>query len=252
MAFNAERSNQVRSSAEKSDQAKSTDKSLTQIRSTTWKFWNSLYFLTMDDGPLDHLQQVEAACKAGIRWIQLRMKQAGADEFLETAQAARKICDIAGCALIINDRVEIAARVKADGVHLGKFDMPPGEARRLLGDDFVIGATANTAQDIREHYQAGADYVGLGPYRFTTTKKNLSPILGLEGYQRIMEELRQDSIEIPVIAIGGIGTADMPILLQTGVQGIAFSGLLLQAGDKEATVRSMEEQIQKIRYSGIL
>src|SRR5258708_26352612 len=213
---------------------------------------SSLYFLTMDDGPLDHLQQVEAACEVGIRWIQLRMKQAGAEEFLDTAIAAKKICDASDCALIINDRVEVAARVKAHGVHLGKSDMPPAEARRLLGENFIIGATANTAEDIRQHYQAGADYVGLGPYRFTTTKKNLSPILGLEGYRQIMDELRQESIEIPVNAVRGIGTADIPSLLLTGVQGIAFSGLLVHAGDRATTVRLLKEEIQKIRYSGIL
>jgi thiamine-phosphate pyrophosphorylase len=201
----------------------------------------------MDEAPLDHLQQVEAACGAGIRWIQLRMKQAGTDEFLDIAAAAKKICDAGDCALIINDRVEIAARVKAHGVHLGKLDMPPGEARRLLGDDFIIGGTANTVADIREHYRAGADYVGLGPYRFTTTKKNLSPILGLEGYRRIMDQLRQEQINIPVIAIGGIGKEDISSLLQAGVQGIAFSGLLVHAGDKKATVRGLKEEIQKIR-----
>lgn len=196
----------------------------------------------MDEGPLDHLRQIEAACGAGIRWIQLRMKQAGAEEFLDVAIAAKKICDAADCALIINDRVEIAARVRAHGVHLGKSDMPLAEARRLLGKDYIIGATANTIEDIRS--RAGADYVGLGPYRFTTTKKNLSPILGLEGYRRIMDELRQESIKIPVIAIGGIGAADIASLMQTGVQGIAFSGLLVHAGDRIAAVRLLREEIK--------
>jgi thiamine-phosphate pyrophosphorylase len=222
------------------------------IRPASRRPYGSLYFLTMDEAPLDHLQQIEAACEAGIRWIQLRMKQAGPEEFLNIARAAKKICDAADCALIINDRVEIAARVKAHGVQLGKYDMSPGEARQLLGDDFIIGATANTAEDIREHYRAGADYVGLGPYRFTTTKKNLSPILGLEGYRQIMDQLRREQIELPVFAIGGIGKEDIAGLLQTGVQGIAFSGLLVHAGDRVATVRGLKEEIQKIRGAGIL
>src|SRR5258708_16917620 len=148
---------------------------------------SSLYFLTMDDGPLVHLQQVEVACEVGTRWIQLGMKQEGAEEMLDTAIAAKKIFDASDCALIINDRVEVAARVKAHGVHLGKSDMPPAEARRLLGENFIIGATANTAEDIRQHYQAGADYVGLGPYRFNTTKKNLDRKLGLERARQISE-----------------------------------------------------------------
>src|SRR5882757_3007430 len=216
------------------------------IRSAAWRPYGSLYFLTMDEGPLDHLQQVEAACGAGIRWVQLRMKQADSDQFLEIARAAKKICDEWDCALIINDRVDIAAEIKAHGVHLGKQDMAPGEARRLLGDDFIIGATANTVDDIREHHRAGADYVGLGPYRYTTTKKNLSPILGLDGYRRIMDRCRQEQIDIPVIAIGGIGEEDAASLLHTGIQGIAFSGLLVHAADRKATVRQLKEEIQKV------
>jgi thiamine-phosphate pyrophosphorylase len=204
-----------------------------------------LYFLTMDEGPIGHLEQVEAACKAGIRWIQLRMKQAGADEVRETALAAKKICDAWNCLLIINDRVEIAAEVKAHGVHLGKLDMPVSEARRRLGDDIIIGGTANTIEDIREHYRQGADYIGLGPYRYTTTKKNLSPILGLEGYRQIISRLRQEGIPVPVVAIGGIGVKDAAPLLEAGVQGIAFSGLLVHAGDRPAMVHILEEEITK-------
>ena len=213
------------------------------IRSATWRPCGSLYFLTMDEGPLDHLRQVEAACQAGIRWVQLRMKQADPDQFLDIATEAKKICDEWGCALIINDRVEIAARIKAHGVHLGKQDMQPEEARRQLGDDFIIGGTANTVEDIRGHQLAGADYVGLGPYRYTTTKKNLSPILGLEGYRRIMDQCRREQINIPVIAIGGIGEGDAAPLLATGVQGIAFSGLLVHAADRKATIQLLKSTI---------
>lgn len=197
----------------------------------------------MDEGPLDYLRQVEAACQAGIRWVQLRMKQADPDQFLDIATEAKKICDEWSCALIINDRVEIAARIKAHGVHLGKQDMQPEEARRQLGDDFIIGGTANTVEDIRGHQLAGADYVGLGPYRYTTTKKNLSPILGLEGYRRIMDQCRREQINIPVIAIGGIGEGDAAPLLATGVQGIAFSGLLVHAADRKATIQLLKSTI---------
>ena len=199
----------------------------------------------MDEGPIGHLEQVEAACQAGIRWIQLRMKQAGADEFRETALAVKKICDRWDSVFIINDRVETALEVKAHGVHLGKSDMPVSEARRRLGDDVIIGGTANTLEDIREHYRQGADYIGLGPYRYTTTKKDLSPILGLEGYRQIMSRLRQEGIPIPVVAIGGIGIKDTAPLLEAGLQGIAFSGLLVHAGDRRAMVHALEEEITK-------
>lgn len=202
-----------------------------------------LQFLTMDDGPVDHLQQVEAACVAGIRWIQLRMKQAGDKEFLDTALAAKSICEAHACTLIINDRVEIAMAVKAHGVQLGKLDMPVEEARRILGDDYIIGATANTAADILDHYQKGADYVGLGPLRFTTTKKKLSPVLGFDGYREIMAVLRKEKIFIPIVAIGGVVVEDLSGLLDAGLYGIAFSGLLVHAADKGAMVKRLNDLI---------
>lgn len=203
-----------------------------------------LYFLTMDEAPMGHVAQVEAACAAGIRWIQLRMKLASDWEVQETAIAAKKICDRYDSLFLINDRVEVAAAVGADGVHLGKQDMEIGLARRKLGSDRIIGGTANTLEDIREHCRQGADYIGLGPYRYTTTKKNLSPVLGLGGYQRIMDQLRREGISLPVVGIGGIGQEDAGALLESGLYGIAFSGLLLQAEDRGELVRSLELEIK--------
>jgi thiamine-phosphate pyrophosphorylase len=205
-----------------------------------------LYFITMDEAPAGHLQQVEEACRAGIRWIQLRMKQASGAEVKETALAAKKICDASGSMLIINDRVEVAAAVDAHGVHIGKEDMPVSEARRLLGEGKIVGGTANTLEDILEHHRQGADYIGLGPYRYTTTKKNLSPVLGLEGYRGIMRRLQEEKVPVPVVAIGGIGVRDMLPLLEAGLYGIAFSGMLVNAGDRRALVQSLEEEIKRI------
>ena len=201
-----------------------------------------LYFITGETAPLE---QIEAACVAGVRLIQLRIKEAGDDEFLQTARVAKKICAAHGCLLIINDRVELAAAVDADGVHVGQEDMPVREARRLLGKGKIVGGTANTLEDIREHYLGGADYIGLGPYRHTTTKKKLRPILGLEGYRRVMRGLEEEGISLPVFAIGGIGVEDVGPLLEAGVYGVAFSGLLLQAGDRAAVVRELEEEVSR-------
>jgi len=199
-----------------------------------------LYFLTMDGSPVGHAEQVEAACVAGIRMVQLRMKLASDEEMREVAIAAKKICDAYGCLFLINDRVEIAAAVGADGVHLGQQDMAVGVARRRLGPGRIIGGTANALEDIREHCRQGADYIGLGPYRYTTTKKNLSPVLGLGGYQRIMDQLRREGITIPVVGIGGIGREDAAVLFETGLYGIAFSGMLLQAEDKVGLVNEIK------------
>jgi thiamine-phosphate pyrophosphorylase len=209
--------------------------------SMIWRPLGRLYFLTMDGAPIDHLQQVEAACRAGVRWIQLRMKEASDEEVRRVAVAAKKITDASDCVLIINDRVEVAAEVKAGGVHLGKQDMPVGAARRILGEDCIIGGTANTIEDIREHCRQGADYIGLGPYRYTTTKKNLNPILGLEGYRQIMRLLKQEQLSIPVIAIGGIEMRDAGLLFDAGLHGVAFSGMLVHAGDRAAIVESLNK-----------
>ena len=212
----------------------------------TYRNISGLNFITKDETPLTHLQQVEAACRAGIRWIQLRMKLADDMTFRETAFAAKKICDEWGCMLILNDRVELAAEVGAHGVHVGLQDMSVAAARRLLGEDFIIGGTANTIEDIRRHHQQGADYIGLGPYRFTDTKKNLSPLLGLPGYQRIMSQLREEGIDIPVVAIGGIEKADIAALVDAGVAGIAFSGLLMRAEDWGSAVRLLDDEMCKV------
>lgn len=200
-----------------------------------------LYFLTMDGASIGHVAQVEAACIAGIRWIQLRMKHASDEEMRETAIEIKKICRRYDCTFLINDRVEIAAEVGADGVHLGKQDMAVGLARRRLGRDRIIGGTANTLEDIREHCRQGADYIGLGPYRYTTTKKNLSPVLGLGGYQRIMDQLHREGVHLPVVGIGGISVRDVAGLLEAGLYGVAFSGMLVNAEDKAALVNEIKQ-----------
>ena len=202
-----------------------------------------LYFITMDDAPMGAVEQVEMACLAGIGMIQLRMKEASNDEFLQAAMAAKGICDEWGSRLIINDRVEVAAAVDAHGVHVGKEDLPVRKARRLLGPRKIIGATANTLADIREHVIGGADYIGLGPYRYTTTKKKLSPILGLEGYRRLIPVLAAEGIVIPIFAIGGIGAADLGGLLDAGVYGVAFSGMLVKAADPDGLVDELKKEL---------
>lgn len=194
---------------------------------------------------MTHLQQVEAACRAGIRLIQLRMKGADDTSFRETARAAKQLCDNWDVRLIINDRVAIAREVGAYGVHLGKEDMSVAEARVILGEDVVIGGTANTIEDIRLHHSQGADYIGLGPYRWTGTKKNLSPILGLEGYRRIVEQMKEERIDIPVTAIGGIGQEDVKGLKQAGLKSVAFSGVLVHSKDWSDTVGRLEAELRE-------
>ena len=176
-----------------------------------------------------YLDSIRLALEGGIKWVQLRMKDATEDEIISVGTEARKLCDQYGATFIIDDHVELVHKLKADGVHLGKNDMPIAEARNILGKDIIIGGTANTFEDIAAHYQATANYIGCGPFRFTTTKKGLSPTLGLEGYRNIMTKVKEAGINIPVVAIGGITAEDIPDIMQTGISGIALSGAILRA-----------------------
>ncbi len=176
-----------------------------------------------------YLDSIGLALEGGCRWIQLRMKDATDDEVRPIAIAAKAMCEGYGATFVIDDRVALVKELGADGVHLGKNDMPIREARRVLGPDFIIGGTANTLADVIDHSEAGADYIGCGPFRFTTTKKKLSPVLGLEGYRHIVEGMRAAQINLPIVAIGGITEADIPAIMSTGVTGIALSGTVLRA-----------------------
>lgn len=176
-----------------------------------------------------YLDSIRLALEGGIKWVQLRMKDATEDEIISVGTEVRKLCDQYGATFIIDDHVELVHKLKADGVHLGKNDMPIAEARNILGKDIIIGGTANTFEDIAAHYQATANYIGCGPFRFTTTKKGLSPTLGLEGYRSIMTKVKEAGINIPIVAIGGITAEDIPDIMQTGIAGIALSGAILRA-----------------------
>ena len=178
-----------------------------------------------------YLDSIQLALEGGCRWIQLRMKDSTDDEVRPIAIKAQQLCRQYHATFIIDDRVALVRELGADGVHLGKNDMPIREARQLLGPDFIIGGTANTFEDAKAHYEASADYIGCGPFRFTTTKKKLAPVLGLEGYRSIIHQIREARIDIPVVAIGGITKADIPAILQTGITGIALSGTVLRADD---------------------
>ncbi len=204
-----------------------------------------LQFISHQTEKVSCLEGIRAALAGGCRWIQLRMKGATDDEVRPIARQAGEWCKSMGATFIIDDRVNLAREVEADGVHLGKDDMPVAQARRVLGDGFIIGGTANTFDDIKAHHLSGADYIGCGPFRFTTTKEKLSPILGLEGYRRIMSRMKEEGIAMPVVAIGGITPGDIPGIMQTGVTGIALSGSILNAADPIEETKKIKIAIDK-------
>ena len=190
-----------------------------------------------------YLDAIRMALEGGCRWIQLRVKGATDEEVRPMAIEAQALCRHHEAVFIIDDRVELVQAIKADGVHLGKNDMPVDQARQLLGDAYLIGGTANTFDDIERLSRQGADYIGCGPFRFTTTKEKLSPLLGLEGYTILLQQMSEHHITTPLVAIGGITPADIPALTACGIQGIALSGTILRADNP---VEAMREVVQLI------
>lgn len=190
-----------------------------------------LQFISHYTEKYDYLDSIRMALEGGCRWIQLRIKNATDDEVRPIAICAQEMCRDVGATFIIDDRVELVRELHADGVHLGKTDMSIVLAREILGKSAIIGGTANTYFDVRALFASGANYVGCGPFRFTTTKKKLSPILGLEGYSDIINQMKANGINIPIVAIGGITADDIESIMQTGVSGIALSGAVLNAAN---------------------
>lgn len=210
---------------------------------TTDKDIAKIQFITHESDELTYENQIELAIENNLPWVQLRAKNLSKNEVLNIAYKLTKICRANQIKLIINDYVDVAVEVDADGVHLGKEDIAPLEARKLLCEEKIIGGTANTFEDIVILYNQGVDYIGLGPLRFTATKTKLSPVLDFSGYKTILEECKNQKIEIPIIAIGGIVKEDILILKETGVHGIATSSMILHAENKEATIKNILEQL---------
>lgn len=200
-----------------------------------------LQYITNENAPRSIEEQVKAVLEGGCRWIQLRMKKASDEEIEAVVAKILPLIREKEAVLILNDRVELAKKLELDGVHIGRGDMTPSQARVILGASPIIGVTANTIDDIQLVRALDVDYIGLGPFRHTETKENLAPILGLEGYSRIMSEVNEAEIEKPVVAIGGITDADVEALLATGVNGIAVSGAIAFADDMTEATRKFIE-----------
>lgn len=213
-----------------------------------------LQFITHCTERYSYIDSARIALEGGCRWIQLRMKDADESLMEETALIVQKMCKDYGATFIIDDNVHLVKKIKADGVHLGKNDMPIIEAREILGDDFIIGGTVNTFNDILSQkpkangqwstaltQKPKVNYFGCGPFRFTSTKKNLAPILGLEGYENIISNMKRNNINIPLVAIGGITKDDISDILKTGVDGIALSGSVLRAENPVEEMKSIVE-----------
>ena len=203
-----------------------------------------LQFITHYTQKYSYTDSARIALEGGCKWVQLRMKDA--DDLLleQTALVVQKMCREYGATFIIDDNVALAKKIGADGVHLGKNDMPVAQARKILGENFIIGATVNSFEDVLPHLQESSpDYFGCGPYRFTSTKQKLAPILGLEGYRSIVGKMKESNICIPIVAIGGICKEDVSLLMDTGIDGIALSGSVLRADNPIDQMRLIKDII---------
>lgn len=197
-----------------------------------------LQFISDGSTVAETVNQCRMFLQGGGRWAQIRMKDAPDADVAEAATRLLPLYREAGAILIVDDRVQLARDLKLDGVHLGQSDMNPAEARRILGPDAIIGATANSVEHLRILRSLPVNYYGIGPFRFTTTKKRLAPVLGLQGYADIIQFLQHTADNRPFVAIGGITEADIEPLAQVGVRGFAVSGAITRAANPaEATAR---------------
>ena len=204
---------------------------------------HKLQYISQGTTPNEHLINIEAALDAGIKLIQLRLKNISDVLYIDYANKAKELCDKYEALLIINDNATIAKHSHADALHLGLDDMNVLEAKKIIPNK-LIGGTANTLEHIQQRCAEKVDYIGLGPYQFTSTKKKLSPILGIEGYQNIIHEMKKENLTTPIYAIGGVELKDIEAIINIGVHGIAVSGLITHSDNKEKLVI----EINKILY----
>ncbi|QKJ62418.1 thiamine phosphate synthase [Flavobacterium sp. M31R6] len=205
--------------------------------------YNKLQYISQGESVEEQLYNIHQSLDNGCDWIQMRFKHQKPKKALALAEATKFLCEEYLANFIINDDVHLAEHINADGVHLGLSDMGVADARAILGKTKIIGATANTYEDIIRQANNGCDYIGLGPFQHTKTKDNLSPILGIEGYRSIIIQMEQAQIDVPVYAIGGITLGDVNTLIKTGIHGIAVSGIITKSDDKQELITQLNEKL---------
>jgi thiamine-phosphate pyrophosphorylase len=196
-----------------------------------------LYYIASHTGRTDvarTLDLIRLALDAGVAAVQLRAKVGTDGERLELARLAVNLCRDAGAVCIVNDRVDLALASGADGAHVGPDDLPVAEARRILGPDLILGASARTSERARELVDDGATYLGVGPCYSTVSKIGLPDPIGPVGLKSVA-----DAVEAPVLAIGGVTADRVPELLAAGAYGVAVIGAIAGAADPAAAARAL-------------
>lgn len=188
----------------------------------------------------EFLRIVEEACKGGVTIVQLREKTKEGAQYLDLAKKVKSITDRYNIGLIIDDRVDVALAVDAAGVHVGAKDIPVSVARRLMGKDKIVGATAKTVEAAKKAFEDGADYLGTGAI-FPTTTKVVTVITKVETLNEIC-----DAVPIPVVAIGGLNASNMEVLNQSSIAGIAVVTAIMKAQDPQAATRELKQKVAEI------
>ena len=186
------------------------------------------------------LEIVKAAAKGGVTCVQMREKECSTREFIDQALTIKGFLKNHGIPLIINDRVDVAMAVEADGIHLGQTDMPLDIAKRILSDSMIIGISAESLDDAIQAEKGGADYLGVSPIYNTPTKTDTAPALGLKGLRAIRE-----AVNIPLVGIGGLNLENSADVIRNGGDGIAVVSAIVAADDPEAAARNLRQTIDK-------
>ena len=213
-----------------------------------------IQYITHPDEQFENLAWVHRLHENGVNWIQLRIKE---DDFIqrfphkhflatfhEIADTMRAVTEALGMVLTINDEAEVVRFSHAEGLHIGQEDMHPTQVVDQLAEGKILGGTANSIEEIQRFNGVSMSYFGVGPFRATNTKSTLKPVLGIEGYERIINFLKQENMEVPVFAIGGILASDVQPILETGVYGIAVSGAFFNEKHSPESIRAFVDKVE--------
>jgi len=187
-----------------------------------------------------HMEITRLAIVGGADTIQYRQKSGSTREMIEIARNMKRLCSEADVTFIVNDRLDVAIAVEADGVHLGQEDFPIPMARELLGEGRIIGGSAATLDEARKCLSEGADYVGFGPVYPTSSKDDAGPVSGIDILKQVVE-----IIPVPIIAIGGVGAENIPDVMRAGAHGIAVISAVCCQDDPEKATRSLYQALNK-------
>ncbi|MCY9872459.1 thiamine phosphate synthase [Vibrio barjaei] len=200
-----------------------------------------LYLVTDENQDLDTLiEVVKQAVEGGVTMVQIREKHHDIRTFITKAAAVKKVLEGTSVPLIINDRVDVALAIDADGVHLGQTDMPATLARTLIGEDKILGLSIESEAQLQQAKQLPIDYIGLSAIFSTTTKTNIKTEWGLEGLTNALQQ-----IELPIVAIGGINESNLLDVAKTGVHGVAIVSAISHAGSPKQAAQQLLTIMEK-------